>query len=523
MISASSAPRLVSPAALVTGACLALTMPVVAAQEATHATLRAVERDVRTLLPRASAATVGIDGNGSGVIVTPDGYVLTAHHVAPKDDATVTLHLGDGRKVEAQVLGGDKPRDARILKLVGTGPWPFVPMADDDRQVAPGDWVVGLGHAGGHVADRPPQVRVGRIQRVGDGGLSTDCAMGPGDSGGPLLDRGGRVIGVHRSADSRRTDHAPITVYRGTWDEWTARGARGMSRGEAVSAFGEAANRVARSVVRLRVGGKPAALGTVVSRDGLVVSKWSELRGRVTVDAPGGRSVDVKEVGRSHAHDVVLLRVDPDGLGVEPLAWPSTSATSAGGGVPGAFVAIVSPVGQPPSGVGVISVGVRPVPDVALQMGMEFEEVGPGGVRIVRITPGSVAANSSLRVGDVFTHINDKAIGTRDDLFAELSRSGRQNVKIVIRRGDGLAKTEFPVHAPGRHATDDRVNRRRHGFPACLQHDADLQPEDCGGPLIDIDGTIIGINIARSSHSAALAIPAQAMRQLIQELRPDGS
>lgn len=70
--------------------------------------------------------------------------------------------------------------------------------------------------------------------------------------------------------------------------------------------------------------------------------------------------------------------------------------------------------------------------------------------------------------------------------------------------------------------TDERVSRRRNGFPACLQHDADLEPEDCGGPLIDIDGTLIGINIARGSHSAALAIPAETVRQLVHELTAPG-
>lgn len=233
--------------------------------------------------------------------------------------------------------------------------------------------------------------------------------------------------------------------------------------------------------------------------------------------------VDAKEIGRSHAHDVVLLRVDPDGLGLEPLAWPSTSTTSASGAVPGAFVAIASPVGQPPSGVGVVSVGVRPVRDIAMMMGMEFDEVEAGGVRIVRLTPGGVAAKSDLRIGDVFTHINDEAIASRDDLFAELSRPGRQKVTIVMQRDGKPAKAGFALRGPERHATDERVNRHRNGFPACLQHDADLKPEDCGGPLIDIDGTIIGINIARGSHSAALAIPAETVRHIFQELRPDGS
>jgi S1-C subfamily serine protease len=115
--------------------------PVVSiAGEITPQTLRLVERDVRGVLPRASAATVGIGGSGSGVIVTPDGYVLTVHHAAPKDDATVTLVLGDGRNVSAKVLGGDKATDTRVLKIIDKGPWPFVAMAETDLELAVGEW-----------------------------------------------------------------------------------------------------------------------------------------------------------------------------------------------------------------------------------------------------------------------------------------------------------------------------------------------------------------------------------------------
>lgn len=227
MITATFMDRPGRSAASVLGACLALVAPTASAEDVTPATLRAVEQDVRSVLPRASAATVGIGAlrnasNGSGVIVTPDGHVLTVHHAAPKDDATVILQLTDGRKVEAKVLGGDKATDTRLLKIIETGTWPFVPMAGADHDPEVGEWVIGLGHAGVLVADHPPQVRVGRVRRAGGEGVRTDCAMGPGDSGGPLIDRAGRVIGVHRSADVHHADHPPIRVYRSKWDERTS-------------------------------------------------------------------------------------------------------------------------------------------------------------------------------------------------------------------------------------------------------------------------------------------------------------
>ena len=187
--------------------------------------------------------------------------------------------------------------------------------------------------------------------------------------------------------------------------------------------------------------------------------------------------------------------------------------------LPGEFVAVAAPIAQPPLALGVVSASVRTIPDCAMMLGMELDELTKGpGVRIVRLIRGSVAANSDLRVDDIFTHVNKKPIDNRDDLFAELNRSGQQQVTIAMKRDDIVANVRFPLANPERHATDEQFSRRRNGFPACLQHDANVGPGDCGGPLIDLDARVVGINIARASHSATLAIPAEIVRRLVREL-----
>jgi len=490
------------------------------AQEVTAETLRAVERDTAALLPKAIAATVGINSGGSGVIVTPEGHVLTAHHVAPVGGADVKLLLSDGRQVEARAFGGDKASDTRILKIMEKGTWPFVPMADARSATAVGEWVIGLGHAGGVAKDRPPQVRVGRVKEIGDGSIQTDCHMGPGDSGGPLFNREGQVVGVHKAADAHETAHARVVIYQSAWDRWTKADGESASRAAAISAFRRAAARVERSVVRLRSAGKPVALATVVGADGLLLSKSSEVREPITLEGPGGRMIDVAVVKRSHAHDVVLLSVDPQGLSLQPVTWSPPRKDSAEPFAPGTFVAVAAPSGSPPLAVGVISVGVRHVPDLCFLMGMTIDEVPAGpGVCIRRLTPGGVAEKSGLRVDDVFTHVNKTAIVTRDDLFAAFNEPGRKTISINALRDGKTFAAGFPLVNPGRHATDEAVSRRRNGFPACLQHDADFRPEDCGGPLIDLEGRTVGINIARSSHSMALAIPADVALTLRDKLR----
>jgi len=486
------------------------------AQEISPSAVRAIEQDFQNVVHQTLPATVGIGLNGSGVIVTPDGYVLTVHHAVPQEDGTVDLKLSDGRRVSARALGGDKATDARILKIVESGTWPFAPMADAQRVPEGGEWVMGLGHAGGVGTDRPPQARVGRVKGVRNDGIHTDCAMGPGDSGGPLIDRAGRVIGIHRSADARQSDHIPIRIYQSAWDDWISQDVSKVSRGAALPAFRRAADRVGRSVVRLRSNGRPAALGTVVGDDGLLISKSSELREPIMMDVPGGHPVKATVVSRSHVHDVVLLKVDPNHLGDSPVIWDAARAHA-----PRLveFVAVTAPSGQPPLAVGVVSAGVHPIPDLATKLGMELDEVKDGpGVRVIGLTPGGVA-EKTIRIDDVFTHINKKLIDTRDDLFEELNRPGRQSVKLTMRRGGVEQSASFTLGNPGRHATDTQANRRRDGFPQCFQHDAPLSPGDCGGPLVDLDGEVIGINIARAGHSASLAIPTDIVREVVRELK----
>lgn len=507
----------------VAGVLFIATASISPAQEISPSTVRAIEQDFQNALPKAVPATVGIGPNGSGVIVTPDGYVLTVHHAVPQEAGTVELQLSDGRKVLAKVLGGDKTTDARVLTLVESGPWPFAPMADAPRVPEVGEWVMGLGHAGGVGADRPPQVRVGRVQGVHKDGIRSDCVMGPGDSGGPLIDREGRVVGIHRSADARHSDHISIAIYRSAWDDWVSQNVSQVSRSDALSAFTRAASRIGQSVVRLRSNGRPAALGTVVSDDGLVISKSSELREPIVVDGPDGNPIKASVVGRSHVHDVVLLKIDSPRLSQTPVMWDASSGRQAQSPKLIEFVAVAAPSGQPPLAVGVVSAGVRAIPDLAALLGMELDEVKDGpGVRVIGLTPGGVA-EKTLRIDDVFTHVNKKLIDTRDDLFEEFNRPGRQSVELLMKRGGVESRASFPLGNPGRHATDVQVNRRRNGFPQCFQHDAPLSTADCGGPLMDLDGEIVGINIARASHSASLAIPVDVVREVVRELRAESS
>lgn len=143
---------------------------------------------------------------GSGVIISPEGYILTANHVVEKaDKIRVALSSGD-REYEARVVGTDPPTDVAVLKIEAKT-LPAVTLADSDK-LEVGDIVLALGNPFGV----GQTVTMGIISAVGRGGfeindyenfIQTDAAINPGNSGGALTDADGRLIGINTAIFSQ--------------------------------------------------------------------------------------------------------------------------------------------------------------------------------------------------------------------------------------------------------------------------------------------------------------------------------
>ena len=185
------------------------------------ADLKAMESHVQKLTNKVTPSTVGIFNGaaGSGVIVSPDGYVLTAAHVAMQPGRTVQIVLHDGRAVRGKTLGMNKRVDAGLIKIETKGVWPYAEMGTS-ANLKQGQWCVALGHPGGFQRNRRAPVRFGRIISAGQSALRTDCTLVGGDSGGPLFDLNGRVIGIHSriSRSIQSNVHVPVAHYTSDWD-----------------------------------------------------------------------------------------------------------------------------------------------------------------------------------------------------------------------------------------------------------------------------------------------------------------
>jgi serine protease Do len=187
--------------------------------------LQRLEARVAEILPRLMEATVAIrvlPGEGSGVIVSPDGLVLTAGHVSGTPDREVMVVLPDGRSVKGKTLGRNKSDDDGMVQLLEPGPFPYVEVGDS-AALQRGQWVLALGHSNGYRRDRPAPLRVGRVNRVSDF-IVTDAVLVGGDSGGPLFDLDGRVVGIHsRIGNSAAANmHVPIKKFSESWDRLVA-------------------------------------------------------------------------------------------------------------------------------------------------------------------------------------------------------------------------------------------------------------------------------------------------------------
>lgn len=268
------------------------------------AELRAMEAKQQSLIQQALASTVAVQigpAHGSGVLVSGDGYVLTASHVAGEPGRRATIVMPDGRRVKATTLGMNRNIDAGLIKIDshpdGEGAvWPHAPIGQSGS-LKVGAWCLATGHPGGWQTDRGPVARVGRVLSNSDTVIVTDCTLLGGDSGGPLFDMEGRVIGIHSRITNELTEnmHVPIDGYRESWKRMVASEKWGHLPGFGPVIGVQGDPNAASAIVTGVVPGSPAAKAgvrvndVVVDFDGAEVANFESLRSQVWLHDPGDR------------------------------------------------------------------------------------------------------------------------------------------------------------------------------------------------------------------------------------------
>jgi serine protease Do len=292
-----------------------------------------------------------------------------------------------------------------------------------------------------------------------------------------------------------------------------------------------------QSTVRVLKKKRQAALATIVSADGYALTKASEVeQDDFEVEFNDGRIVPAKVVDVMKAYDLALIKLEATGL-------VSAQFSSADHPV-GTLIAAVG-TSEDPTGVGVISVAARSLDErtkgfLGISMAPPNEEAPVKGVEISKVITGGAAKRAGLLEGDVIVSIDAEPINSPrqlQKLVAGLKPD--QKVKIKLERNGKPKEIELSLGNRGEAASEvakldggldprqldqtalmgSNLSKNASGYPNALQTDLALQAQDAGGPVIDVDGAIVGLNIARSERVSTYLIPAKIVNAMLLDVQ----
>jgi serine protease Do len=267
-------------------------------------------------------------------------------------------------------------------------------------------------------------------------------------------------------------------------------------------------------------GRKEIAYGTIISAEGHILTKASEIEGVRKIDVRIDKESykDAKILMTDPRWDVALLKVEATGL--TPVVFAPDSKLPRG-----TWVVVNGVTSRTNRRVmaGIISADAREIPpEGGAVLGVTLKET-KAGLAVEEVSEGSGAEKAGMKKGDIVTDIADKPVKEIEDLGKMLGemKSGT-DVKVTLLR-DGK-KTELDVKLSARGDLFREVSRndqmsgdfsnRRSGFPRVIQHDILGASITMGGPVLDLEGRTVGMNIARANRAETFAIPVEELREL---------
>ena len=363
-----------------------------------------------------------VHGQGSGFIISPDGTILTNAHVVDGADE-VTVKLTDKREFKAKVLGLDKASDVAVLKIDARN-LPVI-KAGSSSNVRVGEWVLAIGSPFGFENSASAGIVSAKSRSLPDGNyvpfLQTDVAVNPGNSGGPLFNMAGEVIGINSQIYSRSGGYQglsfaiPIDVAMNVEQQIVAHGK--VSRGR----LGVTIQEINQSLAESFGLKKPA--GALVSsvEKGSPAAKAGIEPGDVILGING------KEVVNSSELPAIVASIAP-GDAAKLQVWRKGSTR------------------QIDVAVGKFSdqkVASNETPEVAKgRLGVVVRALTPEERRSAELSGGVVvqdvsgaAARAGMQAGDVILSLNDQRITSAEQLRSLVAKAGK-HVAVLVERGD---------------------------------------------------------------------------------------
>ena len=374
-------------------------------------------------------------GLGSGVIVTPDGYIMTNNHVVGNADE-IHVTLMDKREFTAKVVGKDPKTDLALIKIDTSEALPYASLGNSNKAEV-GDWVLAIGSPFGFNLTVTSGIISAKGRALGgnyDNFIQTDASINPGNSGGPLFDTQGQVIGINTAIYSSTGSNAgigfaiPIDLAKNVMDQLrnhgrVIRGWLGVEIQEVTPALAKSfglPQPIGALVAGVDKTGPASKAGVqrgdiIVKFDGAIVHDEHELP-ELVAQTPIGKKVPVEVIrgGRHTTIDVTVAELKEQQL-----------ASAEGANAPGSNWGLT----------------VQDLtPEIAHQIGVGS---ATKGVVIRGVKPDSPAQEAGLQPGDLILEVDHQKVATADD-FATLAKGAQKNKKsalLLVQRGDSTLYT----------------------------------------------------------------------------------
>ena len=380
---------------------------------------------------------------GSGFVVSADGLIVTNNHVIDGADE-IEVEFFSGKKLPAKVIGKDEKTDIAVLKVESPDALPFVKFGDSDKGRV-GDWVLALGNPLGQGFSASTGIISARNRALSgtyDDFIQTDAAINRGNSGGPLFNMDGEVIGVNTAILSPNGGSIGIGFSMAAnvvskvveqLEEFgeTRRGWLGVKIQPVTPDIADSLGLAEASGAMVTdVPGGPAADAGMKAGDVITSFAGGEVKDprdlvRRVADAPVGEAVDVvvQRDGKPVDLKVTLGRRElAEGSGSDTVESASESASD------------------------LMGMTVAPLtPEIAAELGVSRDMTG---LVVQSVDPNGAAADKGLTAGDVITEAGQQPVTSLADLQArikEAREAGRKSILMMVRRAGEPRFVALPV------------------------------------------------------------------------------